>query len=218
MCEFSGKLIAWLDGELASDEAAGVERHVPACAGCRSAIESYKRVSCEFSAYCEHALEASSTDSRMPRWIPAASAAGVVAAFLVLFLAWPRAATERPGPRVPQQVAVATSATFDTPGTVPASIAPIRVTHHQHSAATPVQIAKPSANPGAQPAHSQNTYFATEDPVIQIAIPADEMFPPGTVPEGIRFAADLTIAPDGTAESLRLRPRLAGFERRTTQP
>jgi hypothetical protein len=101
---------------------------------------------------------------------------------------------------------------------VPASIAPIRVTHHQHSAATPVQIAKPSANPGAQPAHSQNTYFATEDPVIQIAIPADEMFPPGTVPEGIRFAADLTIAPDGTAESLRLRPRLAGFERRTTQP
>ena len=116
MCEFSGKLIAWLDGELASDEAAGVERHVPACAGCRSAIESYKRVSCEFSAYCEHALEASSTDSRMPRWIPAASAAGAVAAFLVLFLAWPRAATERPGPRVPQQVAVATSATFDTRG------------------------------------------------------------------------------------------------------
>ena len=159
MCEFSGKLIAWLDGELASDEAAGVERHVPACAGCRSAIESYKRVSCEFSAYCEHALEASSTDSRMPRWIPAASAAGVVAAFLVLFLAWPRAATERPGPRVPQQVAVATSATFDTPGTVPASIAPIRVTHHRHSAATPVQIAKPSANPGAQPARQPEYLF-----------------------------------------------------------
>ena len=53
---------------------------------------------------------------------------------------------------------------------------------------------------------------------IQIAIPADEMFPPGAVPEGIHFVADLTIAPDGSAERLQLRPRLAGFERRTTQP
>lgn len=218
MCELSGKLIAWLDGELPAAEAAAVERHVKDCAGCRSAIESYQRVSCDFNAYCDETLAASSTDSQMPRWIPVASAAGVASAVLVLFLAWPRAATERPGPRAPQQVAAATSAPVDAPGTVPAPVAPIRVVHQRHFPATHARIAKPSANPGAQPAHSQNPYFATEDPVIQIAIPADEMFPPGTVPEGIRFAADLTIAPDGTAERLRLRPRLAGFERRTTQP
>jgi hypothetical protein len=54
--------------------------------------------------------------------------------------------------------------------------------------------------------------------MIQIAIPADEMFPPGAVPEGMHFVADVTIAADGSAEQLRLRPRLAGFERRTTQP
>jgi hypothetical protein len=54
--------------------------------------------------------------------------------------------------------------------------------------------------------------------MIQIAIPADEMFPPGAVPEGMHFVADLTIAADGSAERLRLRPRLAGFERRTTLP
>jgi hypothetical protein len=70
----------------------------------------------------------------------------------------------------------------------------------------------------AAPAQSQNVYFLPDEPVVQIAIPADEMFPPGAVPEGIHFAADLTIAADGSVERLRLRPRLAGFERRTTQP
>jgi hypothetical protein len=55
-------------------------------------------------------------------------------------------------------------------------------------------------------------------PAIEIAFPADEMFAPGAVPDGIQFVADVTIAPDGSAERLRLRPRLAGFERRTTQP
>jgi hypothetical protein len=54
--------------------------------------------------------------------------------------------------------------------------------------------------------------------MIQIAFPADEMFPPGAVPEGMHFVADVTISPDGSAERLRLRPRLAGFERSTIQP
>jgi hypothetical protein len=57
-----------------------------------------------------------------------------------------------------------------------------------------------------------------DEPMIQIAIPADEMFPPGAVPEGMHFVADMTIAPDGSADRLQLRPRLAGFERRTTKP
>jgi len=67
-------------------------------------------------------------------------------------------------------------------------------------------------------AQNQNAYSLPDEPVIQIAIPAEEMFPPGAVPEGMHFVADVTIAADGSAERLRLRPRLAGFERRTTQP
>jgi Putative zinc-finger len=31
MCEFSGKLIAWMDGELGAEDAAAVTRHVLAC-------------------------------------------------------------------------------------------------------------------------------------------------------------------------------------------
>jgi hypothetical protein len=79
---------------------------------------------------------------------------------------------------------------------------------------TPVSVREANA----VPAQNQDAYVLPDEPMIQIAIPADEMFPPGAVPEGMHFVADLTIAADGSAERLRLRPRLAGFERRTTQP
>ena len=36
MCDFSGKLVAWLDRELPAEEAADVERHLEACTECRS--------------------------------------------------------------------------------------------------------------------------------------------------------------------------------------
>jgi hypothetical protein len=41
------------------------------------------------------------------------------------------------------------------------------------------------------------------------------MFPPGAVPEGINFVAELSIAQDGSAQRLRLQPRLVGWERRS---
>jgi hypothetical protein len=44
------------------------------------------------------------------------------------------------------------------------------------------------------------------EPAIQIIIPAEAMFPPGAVPEGINFIAELDIASDGSAQGLRLQP------------
>jgi hypothetical protein len=41
---------------------------------------------------------------------------------------------------------------------------------------------------------------------IQITIPGDAMFPPGAVPDGVNFVADLTIAADGAPQEIRLRP------------
>jgi len=43
------------------------------------------------------------------------------------------------------------------------------------------------------------------DAAILIAIPAEAMFPPGAVPNGINFIADLKIAPDGSVKQVRLR-------------
>jgi hypothetical protein len=50
--------------------------------------------------------------------------------------------------------------------------------------------------------------YATEMPMdtaIQIAIPAEAMFPPGAMPNGINFIADVRIAPDGSVKQVRLR-------------
>jgi hypothetical protein len=51
-----------------------------------------------------------------------------------------------------------------------------------------------------------------------MAIPADAVFPPGAVPEGVSFTADVSIGPDGSAQQIRFRPLMAGLERRTTEP
>jgi hypothetical protein len=222
MCDYSGKLtgklIAWLDRELPAEEAAEVERHLAGCSECRSDAETYKLVSGEIDAYCDAAIT-SSGPRVAHRWVPVASAAGAVAAVVILFLAMPGAhvqpspfhAPQAARPRAAQSVIASSPAAVVTG--VPASLSSIQKTHRRLSA-IPAFIRK--ANPA--PAQNQNANLQLDEPMIQIAIPADEMFPPGAVPEGMHFVADLTIGPDGSAERLRLRPRLAGFERRTTQP
>ena len=73
MCDFSGKLIAWLDRELPDNEAADVERHLRACSECRSRVDAYEQVSSAFDAYCEAAIRAN-LHPRVPRWVPVLSA------------------------------------------------------------------------------------------------------------------------------------------------
>jgi len=210
MCDFSGKLIAWLDRELPLEEAAEVKRHVEACSECRSDVDAYKRVSNEFDAYCDEAI-APNARRGMPRWVPMVSAAGAVAAVVALFLALHRTHVESPAFHAPEVAVAASPAVVAKVSSAPVS--PIQRIRRRQVAA-PVQI----QNENSAIAQNHNAYSLPDEPVIQIAIPADEMFPPGAVPEGMHFAADLTIAADGSAERLRLRPRLAGFERRTTQP
>lgn len=210
MCDFSGKLIAWLDRELPADDAASVERHLEACSECRSRIDEYKRVTSEFDAYCNEVI-ASNPRREIPRWIPAVSAVGAAAALLTLFLALPRKHVEPPALRNSRGTQEVPSAVVAK--TTPGAVSPVERVHRRPAVAT-AQI----RTTNAQPAQSENTFFVSNEPVIQIAIPADEMFPPGAVPEGMHFSADLAIAADGSADGLRLRPRLAGFERSTTQP
>jgi hypothetical protein len=211
MCEFSGKLIAWLDRELSVEEIAEVERHLAGCSECRSGVEAYKRVSGEFDAYCD-ATMASNARREAPRWAPVAIAAGAVTALVALFLAMPRARVEAPVSHSSQAAIAASPAV--AAAAVPAAIRPTMQRVHRRAAAASVSI----WNQHPSPLQNENSYFLPDGPMIQIAIPADEMFPPGAVPEGIHFVADLTIAADGSAERLSLRPRLANYERRTTQP
>ena len=210
MCEFSGKLIAWLDLEHPAEEAAEVERHLEACLSCRSDVDIYKRVSSEFDAYCDEAM-VSNVPRRVPLWAPVVPAAGAVAAGLALFLVWPRTPVLRPAIHAPRVEVSDTAAVLTN--SLQAPVLPIQRIHRRQPIA-PVQ----TQDAVLASVQSSNVDMLPEEPVIQIAIPADEMFPPGAVPEGMHFAADVAIAPDGSAERLRLRPRLAGFERSSTQP
>src|ERR1700681_1828662 len=91
MCDFSARLIAWLDHELPEEEAAEVERHLQACAQCRGHLRTYERVSGALDAYCD-SIVASRPSRKLPRWAAVASAA--VAAAAVLFLVFPRTRVE----------------------------------------------------------------------------------------------------------------------------
>jgi anti-sigma factor RsiW len=182
MCDVRGKLIAWLDEELPQEEAAEVAGHVEGCAECRSEREAYERVSRTFDAYCEAVMTAK-THRGIPRWVPAL--AGAVVAVAALFLSFPRARVE---PRaVPSPVAAAISVKV-----LDATPAPSKKVHRPHPPVARVQ--------------EQIGRWRPAESAVQIAIPAEAMFPPGAMPEGMNFIAEVSIGADGSVEGLRLRP------------
>jgi anti-sigma factor RsiW len=212
MCEFSGKLIAWLDDELSPVEAADVERHLEACPTCRVEIDVYKRVSGELNDYCDESIAPIANRGVIP-WAPAITAVVASATLVVLFLAVPvpRIHVEHPNLPLPQMAAEAMPA-----ADAKASPAPVHLARRDHRGrgVTPVQ----NRDVISTPEQNQSADLLTGERTVQIAIPAEEMFPPGAVPKGMNFVADVTIAADGSAERISLRPRLAGYERGITQP
>lgn len=212
MCEFSQKLIGWIDHELTTEEADEVEKHLQSCTECRSRVKAYKQVSADFDAYCEETL-ASSARRRANPWTTLAAATGAAAALFTLILLWQKPRIQHPVlPDLPALTVVSPGVAKNT---VVAPIPPVEKIHRQKTA-LPVPIHLSDAN--SVPRQSQTVYFAPEESMIRISIPAEEVLPPGAVPQGMNFVADVTIAADGSAEGMRLRPRLAAFERRTVLP
>jgi hypothetical protein len=203
MCDFPGRLVAWLDGELPEGEAAEVQRHVESCVECRSRVDAYERVSKGVNAYCDEAV-ATKVHRGAVRWELVLSAAAVVG--IAFFMAFPRARVEQTSA---QQAAVAAPALHDAIAVGSAA----RVIE-----TAPASEKKIHRRRTAVPAPIQSANWVATGPAIQIAIPAEAMFPPGAAPDGVNFVAEVSIAPDGSAQGLRLQPRLVGMERRSTQP
>jgi hypothetical protein len=215
MCEYFSKLVSLMDHELPAEEAVKVELHLETCNECREQIGVFAKVSRELDAYCNEAM-AVNARRVAPAWASPAIAAGVVTAVIVLFLAWPRA---RVTPSTMQLPPVATANSLGVAGsTMAVFAAPVIHRNNRPRAGADELRIVPVQSKNSAPAQRLVAHDTQEEPMIQIAIPADEIFPPGAVPEGVNFLADLTIAADGTAEGMRLRPMLAGFERRTTRP
>jgi anti-sigma factor RsiW len=186
MCDVQAKLIAWLDRELPADEASAMERHVESCEECRRWVATYGQVGEALDAYCD-AVMAAKAPRRVQRWLPVLSGAVVVAASVML-LAFLRTRVE------PPPIVAPTVASVSVPNPVTAAAAepaPRKATMRRHRAAPRVQ--------------ERGTEVQAMDTAIEIAIPAEAMFPPGAVPYGINFIAELRIAPDGSVKQVRLR-------------
>jgi hypothetical protein len=177
MCNFSGRLIAWLDRELTEAEAINVEWHVRQCAECRRAVGSYQEISGAFLACYEAAMTAQPRRKAL-FWRWAGVSAGVAAAgaiLLAILLAQPRA--EKFSVNLPPRPHAPAFAyerpVFEKPST-PIAAAHAQV-HVQHQAA-PAPI---------------RTQWIPEEPAVEVALPADALFPPGAVPAGFSFIADV---------------------------
>ena len=182
MCDFSGRLVAWMDRELPDNEAADVERHVRECSECRGRVDAYEQVSRAFVAYCDAAM-GNKTRRRLKRWVPLLATAAVAAVVLLVL----QSTTVKQMPVRPRAEEAAPAVVIETETeTTPR---PAKKCHRRH-------VIAPTKTPSAN--------WASAEPAIQIAIPVEAMFPPGAVPEGITFIADLSMAADGSVQGLRL--------------
>ena len=178
MCNYSAKLIAWLDHELPENEASDLEQHVQGCAECRRLVGSYEATSDLFDRYCEAVL-ASEQPSKMPVWTPVALGAAVTAAVLAILFVFLPAQLEQ----IPARSPIAAS----PPAIVHSAEAlPVKRSQRRQHAIAPIQ------NPPI--------FF------VMASVNDDAMFPPGAIPEGVTFVADINIAADGLPDRLQLQP------------
>jgi anti-sigma factor RsiW len=185
MCDFSEKLVAWMDHELAEQEAAEVEQHLERCAECREGVAAYKEVDKAFKAYCDVALHGKER-RRVPVWVPVVSVAAAAAA---LFLLFPRAHGRREPPAV---LSVSSPAIGESPRAA--------VSNPIHA------VKKAQQRRGGAPTKGHSGNWVPAVPTIEIAIPAEAMLAPGAIPAGVTLTAEVSLAPDGSAQQLRLQP------------
>lgn len=225
MCDYSGRLVAWLDREMQADEASEMERHVAACAECGNCAAELDRVSGAFKDYCE-ALAQTKEHRKASGAAPIFWAAAAAIVLAVMF-AYPRGHVTSPM----QQPSVTAAAKTDSSPSLTVKAAenvpaPSKADHHAARRQAADRTVKGPAASGLcsgqdcapTKVQGQSANWMAEEPAIQIAIPAEAMFPPGAVPEGVNFVADVSIGADGRVEQLRLRARPDRFERRTDQP
>ena len=184
MCEFESRLIAWMDRELEAADALAIEHHVRVCRACSARADEYREISRSFADYC--GAIAARKNSRRLRWAAWSATVGVAAtAAMIMLMLLPRV-EPLPFQRLAAPSAPAMAFRI-APLNPPAPVEPIRPRPVRNN----VDVSPAAWNLA---------------PSVQIAIPAEAVFAPGAVPPGFSFAAELSIANDGSPRALRLRP------------
>lgn len=186
MCEYSGRLIAWLDHELSVEESTDVAWHVGQCVTCREAVCAYEEVSeaflvCYEASCCKSAVSINSqrkpsTVHKTSTWAMGgvAAAAAILAAILLVQPPAEKLSIHISSPHAP-------SMAFEEP---PAPIIVASSVVSSHAGSTVHSLRRPI--PAAIPSQ-----WIPVTPTVQVALPADALFPPGAVPPGFSFIADV---------------------------
>ena len=182
MCEYENRLIAWIDNELEADASRELEHHLEMCPGCSGKIREYREVSRAFAAY--HASPHAKKSRLALPWAAAgAIGTAAIAAAILWMLRVPVEHLPLPAPKIAKPPAIA----FETGWHAPLGTVRPRAVAQRHA------IPRQPAWPGMEP-------------FVEIAIPGDAIFAPGALPPGMSFAADLSIASDGSPRVLRVQP------------
>jgi|SRR6516162_3024416 anti-sigma factor RsiW len=203
MCEYSKRLIAWMDAELAESEAAEVEQHVRACPACGKCVSACEEICREFAAYYAAFMQTRPVARRQKAsgWVPIAASVAAVAAMLMI------AFMTRSAKQVPtiQQTAAIPSTVETSPiaHRVPASPSAAEDHYRPYRQQKAIRVGQPRRTTKLE---STKAEWAMIEPAIQIAIPAEAMFPPGAVPEGVTYIANVSLGPDGLVQGIRLQP------------
>jgi anti-sigma factor RsiW len=187
MSETHPNLVAWLDGELSPLEAAGVVLHLESCDTCRRQCDAFRSTSASVRLYSDAVFTAANTRPRLPRWVPALAALAA-AAVVTILLAFPRPHSVTSLPTPSPVAAITPDRVSPSEPLALAASKPIR----RHHSASPVPQRAIATWPSAETA-------------VEIAIPADAVFAPGAVPEGMRLVGEMRIGPDGSLREIRLR-------------
>ena len=204
MCEYARKLVAYLDHELSADEALALELHLQGCQRCREQMFEYRQVSATFNDYCA-AMATAGTQRLKQRRVPLWTAAAAV-----LLLATLGAVIQR----VPRQ----TLSPTNVPALASQVALPTQVTARPRSETLPTTTKSIHRRHRTRPALPATENWLPSEPSIQVAIPADAVFPPGAVPDGVSFTAVVNIGLDGSAQPVHFHQRMSGLEGSTKQP
>jgi hypothetical protein len=222
MCEFSKKLIAWLDDELDPQEAAALGAHLSACEDCRRTLTQNRKASAAFASYREAAVDAAFAVPDRPRrqrriWAVVGSAAAMV----LLLISFVKHQGKLPretgigeslflgGTGAPRTASAVGGESAAGPNALLAINRSVRTkTRKRHH--TPAVINRRTIK--HSPGESVSETPVPIEPSFEIVIPADESFPPGALPQGIGYVASMIVR---ASSSLEEQPQLTGFERRT---
>lgn len=194
MCDAGNNLVAWLDGELPIEEASSIERHVSVCEECRGRIAVFRRVSERVDLYCD-AVMAANARPHVSRWATPVLVFAAAAA-IVLFVVLPRNSVPPP-PVLAPTIADASTIAGISAATISAAEPSPRTTKLRGAIHRRPHV--------GSAINAEAAKWQPNESAVQIAIPADAMFPPGAMPKGLNFVAELSIAPDGSVRQVRLR-------------